>query len=111
MDSSCAPAVGFQRLLAKFWESSDKPGNRSAGGAAYPMRWVIPGILSLLSAVATAADPPGPTPAPDTVTIEAERQRKVIQQQISTFVTAITIPSFDEALLRWHSPICPVTVG
>ncbi|HEY2400809.1 MAG TPA: hypothetical protein VGI23_10675 [Steroidobacteraceae bacterium] len=48
---------------------------------------------------------------PETVTIEAQRQRQLIENQISTFVTAITMPNREEALLRWHRPVCPAIVG
>jgi hypothetical protein len=49
--------------------------------------------------------------APETVTIEAQRQRELIEHQISTFVSAITAPIRGEALLRWHRPVCPAVVG
>lgn len=43
-------------------------------------------------------------------TREAQRQRQ-IKHEISTYVSAITMPARDEALLRWHSPVCPAVIG
>lgn len=47
----------------------------------------------------------------DTVTIEARRQRELIEHEISNFVSAITIPFPDESLARWQTPICPLVAG
>ncbi|HTT00502.1 MAG TPA: hypothetical protein VMG11_00325 [Steroidobacteraceae bacterium] len=48
---------------------------------------------------------------PDTVTIEAQRQRKLVEHQISNFVSSITMPSEEESLARWQPPICPLVAG
>ena len=86
-------------------------------------RWVIAvGVMPLLIGVA-AADPP-PTveslpqpvaksgkPELETVTIAARRQRKLIERQISTFVSSITLSARDESLARWQEPICPLVAG
>jgi len=75
-------------------------------------------LLSLLCASATAE--PSQTSAShavagksdsDTVTIEARRQRKLIEEQISKFVSSITMPSREESLARWQAPICPLVAG
>jgi len=48
---------------------------------------------------------------PETVTVEPQTQRQVIEQQISTFVSSITMLNREDALLRWHRAICPAVVG
>jgi len=82
-------------------------------------------VLSLLSGGATATVDPPPTASeslqqPDskpgnsgleTVTVEARKQRELIEHQISTFVSSITIPSRDESLARWRPPVCPLVAG
>jgi len=49
--------------------------------------------------------------APETVTVEAQRQRELIEREVSTFVSGITIANREEAMLRWHRPVCPAIVG
>jgi hypothetical protein len=79
-------------------------------------------VLSLLAAGA-AADPL-PTSEPpqqpgsrstnaalDTITIEAARERELLEQRISTFVSSITIRSWSESLARWQVPICALVAG
>ena len=79
-------------------------------------------ILSLISGGATADPPPTPEslqqPASksgkstlETVTVEARKQRDLIERQISTFVSSITIPYKEESLARWQLPICPLVAG
>lgn len=77
-------------------------------------------VLSMLSAAATAesqriseqqtaatsADAPI-----DTVTVEALRQRELLERQISTFVSEITSHSRTDSLARWQLPICPLVAG
>jgi hypothetical protein len=64
-------------------------------------------VAIVLSSGALAQEPA----TPETVTIEAQRQRQLIEHQISTFVSAITTPIRGKALLRWHRPVCPAVVG
>jgi hypothetical protein len=66
------------------------------------------GLLAVVAAVQSAAVC---TAEPETVTVEAQRQRQVIEQQISTYVSSITMPNREEALLRWHRAICPAVIG
>jgi hypothetical protein len=79
-------------------------------------------VLSLLSVGATADPPPTSEPLQqpasksgnsglETVTVEARKQRKLVERQISTFVSSITMPSRDESLARWQAPICPLVAG
>jgi hypothetical protein len=69
--------------------------------------------VALFSASASAEPPSSPEAAqqPATVTVEAQRQRELIQHQISTYVSAIAMPNRGEALLRWQSPVCPAVMG
>ena len=80
------------------------------------------GIAPLLFGIA-AADPP-PTAEPlqppasesgksdlETVTISAQQRQELIEQQISKFVSSITLSARDESLARWWVPICPLVAG
>ena len=49
---------------------------------------------------------------PDTVTIEAQREREQLRREVNQFVDAtIHKPSGDESLLRWDSPVCALVAG
>lgn len=78
-------------------------------------------LLPLLLGIAAADPPPITEPLPppastsgksnlETVTITAQ-QRKLMERQISRFVTSITLPARDESLARWQEPICPLVAG
>jgi hypothetical protein len=47
----------------------------------------------------------------DVVTVEAQRQRRLIENQISQFVSSLTIPGRKESAGRWQPPICPLVAG
>jgi hypothetical protein len=47
----------------------------------------------------------------DVVTVEAQKQRKLIEHQISQFVSSITVRGGKESLGRWQQPICPLVAG
>ena len=79
-------------------------------------------LLFLLAGRATAAAPPASAPDQqprpssggsglDVVTVEAQKQRKLIESQISQFVSSITSPSRKESLGRWQPPICFFVAG
>jgi hypothetical protein len=63
--------------------------------------------LSMSSVAATASD----DITIDTVTVEADRRRELLERQLSTFASAITMPGRDESLARWQVPICPLVAG
>lgn len=47
----------------------------------------------------------------DTVTVEALRQRELLERQLDAFVSAITMPAPHESLARWQLPICLLVGG
>jgi hypothetical protein len=47
----------------------------------------------------------------ETVTVEARRQRELLERQLSTFVSSITIHSGNDSLARWQVPVCPLVAG
>jgi len=47
----------------------------------------------------------------DSVTVEARRQRELLERQVSTFVSGIVITPKYESLWRWQLPICPLVAG
>ena len=89
----------------------DKSPNASARRSARIAAATI-GLL-LLAGGATADPPPAAEPTQsspsrardaglDTITVEGRRQREAIKREVNTFVTAITIPSFEESVARWQ---------
>jgi hypothetical protein len=78
--------------------------------------WALATLLSCLSGSVLADPPPAPVaPASNavipSVTVEATRERKLIEQRIGHFVSSITVNGMDQPLARWESPICPMVVG
>jgi hypothetical protein len=70
--------------------------------------------LAMVAAAQTRADPPAAEAAQDpidTVTVEARKQRELLERQISTYVSEIARHSRAEALARWALPICPLVAG
>jgi hypothetical protein len=58
-------------------------------------------------AATDAADKPGL----DQITVEAKRERTIVEHQVSSFVSAISVAPFHESLARWSIPICPLVAG
>jgi hypothetical protein len=79
--------------------------------------------LWFLAAGGAAADVPPSSAPPEeastqetkgslkTITVEAKRERDVIERQVKTFVSAIAVVPFEESLARWRTPICPLVAG
>jgi hypothetical protein len=71
-------------------------------------------VLAWLAGVGMAAAAPSEPAgkgALDTITVEAKRQRAVIEQQVKTFVSAIAVAPWQKPLKRWRTPICPLVAG
>ena len=73
-----------------------------------------------LSAAVLGQEPAAPSHAPphpaakggpDTVTVEAKRERKEVERQVNQFVFAVAVRSLHDSLSRWNSPICPLVAG
>jgi hypothetical protein len=80
------------------------------------------GIAPLLFGIAAADSPPTPEPLPqpapnsgksdlETVTISAQQRQELVEQEISKFVSSITLSPRTESLGRWWVPICPLVLG
>jgi hypothetical protein len=67
------------------------------------------GILAALPSV--AADPP--KAQLDTVTVEAAKNRKALERQVSSFVSGIAVAPYEESLADWQPsvPPCPLVAG
>lgn len=57
------------------------------------------------------AAPPVPPPGLDQITVEARRERALLEREVSTYVSAITVAPFQESLARWRNAICPLVAG
>jgi hypothetical protein len=79
-------------------------------------------ICSALLAFASHADDASPAIQPvdrtqkpqiDTITVEAERDRKAIERQVNAFVSGITVAPRDQSLANWETsvPLCPLVEG
>jgi hypothetical protein len=47
----------------------------------------------------------------DTVTVEAKRERKEVEREVSEFVFAVAVRSLHDSLSRWNTPVCPLVAG
>jgi hypothetical protein len=56
---------------------------------------------------AAAVQPPGL----DQITVEARRQRAIIEREVGSYVSAITVAPFQESLARWRTAVCPLVAG
>lgn len=73
---------------------------------------------SLLVTAATAQTPSKPSPPQSdaglsTVTVEAERNRELLERRVNAFVSSITMAPYQQSLARWkkETPICPQVAG
>jgi len=102
------------------------PSRRSqiSSRGVYKAKWGASALalLLLLAGRATADSPQASAPDQqprsnsgktelDVVTVEAQKQRKLIEEQISKFVSSITLPGRKESAGRWQPPICPLVAG
>jgi hypothetical protein len=82
------------------------------------VRRMVFSILSLLAAVALA-EPPAKLPDRqsetelNTITVEAARDRAILERRVNTFVSGITVAPYQQSLARWKKeiPICPQVAG
>ena len=85
------------------------------GASALVLLLLLAGRATAQSSQTTAPEqPPGSSSGQaqlDVVTVEAQKQRKLIEEQISQFVSSITSTSRKESLGRWQPPICPLVAG
>lgn len=85
---------------------------RTRGTIAWGAIAVI--ALSMCSAAETAESSPATESDDaviDTVTVERMRQRELLERQVGTFVSSITLPNREESLARWQEPVCPLVAG
>jgi hypothetical protein len=45
------------------------------------------------------------------VTIEARQERQAVRRRVHKFVTSVIVRPWDDTLLRWNAPICPLVAG
>ena len=58
------------------------------------------------------ATTPPPAKAPlGTVTVEAQRERKEVEREVSHFVSAVPVHYLHDPFARWNTPICPLVAG
>jgi hypothetical protein len=78
-------------------------------------------LLSLF-ALRVSADTSGPerseatsskpaNPPLDTVTVEAQRNRKELEKRVDRFISSAIVNHVDWAFARWRQPVCPIVLG
>jgi len=74
---------------------------------------VLVGLSSLSVAASPDAAPATPTDKPslDQITVLGQKERALVEHQVSSFVSAISVAPFRESLARWRTPICPLVAG
>jgi hypothetical protein len=76
--------------------------------------WMVALAMSAWPGGAASFDvspPPADKPGLDQITVEARRERAVVEHQVSSYVSAISAAPFHESLARWKTPICPLVAG
>lgn len=101
------------------WEPRQKSSRTGSLAAA----WLAALALSSWAGAAASSDVSPPPQAPktsadaadkpglDQITVEARRERAILEHQVSSFVSAISVAPFRESLARWSTPICPLVAG
>ena len=77
-------------------------------------------LLSLF-ALRLGADTPNPeqsnapskrvNPPIDTITVEAQRNRKDLEKRVGEFVSSVIVRHHDWPFSRWRQPVCPIVLG
>ena len=88
------------------------------------MTWLATAMamLSCLAGMATADVPTPPVATNETagapintdikaITGEAQKERKEIEREARSFVSHIAVAPFEESLMRWKVPVCPLVEG
>ena len=70
-------------------------------------------LSSLTVAASPDATPASPTDknALDQITVVGQKERALVEHQVSSFVSAISAAPSRESLARWRTPICPLVAG
>jgi hypothetical protein len=58
-----------------------------------------------------AANSKGVNPPLDTVTVEAQRNRKELEKRVGLFLSSAIVRQRDRPFARWRQPVCPIIVG
>jgi len=71
------------------------------------------GWLSAAAVVLTASAVPAFGDTPESITVQAQREREKLEHDVNMFVsTAIAQSHYDESLERWtYAPVCPLVAG
>jgi hypothetical protein len=71
----------------------------------------LPSLAGDSSAPAQSSQPP--KGQLDTITVEATKNRKVLERQVSAFVSGIAVAPYEESLANWQAsvPLCPLVAG
>jgi hypothetical protein len=73
----------------------------------------LPAICGALLAFTGHAGDTSQKPHIDTITVEAERDRKAIEHQVNAFISGIAVAPRDQSLANWQNsvPLCPLVAG
>lgn len=71
-----------------------------------PSFWIAVALLVLanISAPATAD-------SLDQITVQAQRDREKLKHEVDAFVSSAIVKSYNESLMRWDHPVCPLVAG
>src|SRR5271169_3550267 len=69
--------------------------------------------LSAVAVVLTASAVPVSADTPESITVQAQREREKLEHDVNQFVsTAIAQSHYDKSLERWtYAPVCPLVAG
>jgi hypothetical protein len=72
-------------------------------------RVAVPAVLAAL--ILAAAGSPARADSIPTVTVESSREAERLKHDVDVFVSSAITKSWDESLMRWDQPICPLVAG
>jgi hypothetical protein len=120
-----SPACRFRTMVRRWTlgaSAAHSPPVNARGLRTAAWGMTMTAVVSLLSVRAQADPPRAPDLSQppvstteknqlDTVTIEASRQRKELERQVSHFVSSVPVHYSYESMARWNTPICPLVAG
>jgi hypothetical protein len=74
---------------------------------------VAPTALLICASASAQSTTAAPAPHIDTITVEAARQRAVVERQVRAFVAQIAVKPYESSLARWQTvvPMCPLVAA
>jgi len=84
---------------------------RVTAAAAAVALWLSSTALGEQPESPAGATPPSARAPLGTITVEAQRERKEVEREVSHFVATVAVHYLHDPFARWNTPICPLVAG